>query len=243
MPSLSRTPAAGKARPWPPNTSSSSSQTPEGHNINNNGDDDDDQPSPGKRAKLHHTPHTYSPETLPTSPNNMYSFAGNVIDLTSSPPRKGGRGGTGSQQWRLSGTNNNTKMPAASSPHSTPSQASKKLVVKNLKQTPKHDPEQYLNQVWTQVDAALTTIFADDTNKYSLEELYRGVENVCRQNFAAELSKRLRARCADHVTKVIRPRLLKSKEGTPAEIVAKTVDEWLRWRKQNVSRVGAFLLD
>ena len=81
----------------------------------------------------------------------------------------------------------------------------KKLIVKNLKPTPRHDPEKYFNQVWGQVDTALTTIFAEDTAKYSLEELYRGVENVCRQNWAAELSKRLRTRCTEHITTTIKP--------------------------------------
>jgi Cullin family len=193
-------------------------------------DDLDDQPSPGKRPKLQHTPDRPRNHVVSraSGSENMYSFQSNVIDLTSSPPR---RLGASPQQQRPS---NGTKPVGTSN---TPSGA-KKLVVKNLKQPPKHDPEKYLNQVWAQVDSALITIFSDDTEKYSLEELYRGVENVCRQNWAAELSKRLRGRCTDHIISVVKPRTLQSKSAEPGQILAKVVNEWLRWRKQNVRRVS-----
>lgn len=72
-----------------------------------------------------------------------------------------------------------------------PQIGAKKLVVTNLKQHA-WDHKGYYEKAWKQLDAALTSIFADeDVNK---EEMYRLVENVCRQGYASRLYSRLEAR-------------------------------------------------
>src|SRR5258708_4378141 len=72
-----------------------------------------------------------------------------------------------------------------------PHMGAKKLAVKNFRTQAKADPQLYLNQVWEKLDAALTVVFKNEKITFSLEELYRGVENLCRQGHAEEVCLRL----------------------------------------------------
>ena len=206
----------------------------------------DDHPSPGKRQKVKHMDHGRPQQrpgqdcppharTMATTPpprtaaiEEMYSFKTTTIDLTSSPARKSAIGSP------LRPRSASIGIKAVESPQSGQGGA-KKLVVKNLRQSTKHDPDKYLNLVWEQVDAALSIIFAENTTPFSIEELYRGVENVCRQKKAAEVSRRLVKRCRDHVENSIRPTLLGSNNVDDVEMLRCTVKAWGTWRKHMVS--------
>ena len=157
----------------------------------------------------------------------MYHFESSrsrPIDLTSSssPPNNNGIG-----PRRPSFANHR---PAAFNPHQGP----KKLVVKNLKSTPTHNVEAYLEKVWAQEDKALTANFSGDKIPLSLEELYRGAENVCRQGKAPELYTRLRKRCQDHLVSTVAFGLNRiAKEASDHVHVLKTfVEAWSRWQRQ-----------
>ena len=141
-----------------------------------------------------------------------------VIDLTSSP--------SGSPAKRKpNGPFQRSRVTAQSGP--------KKLVVKNLKSTPRADPDEYYNIVWRQLDAALSAIFSNNNLPCSMEELYNGVESVCRQDRAPALYKRLCEKCTNDIrTRVKEPLFKASYSGTGVEVLDAVVESWSTWAKQ-----------
>ena len=120
----------------------------------------------------------------------------------------------------------------------------KKLVVKNLKSNTSWDSKAYLEKVWSQLDDALVIIFKDENHGYSKEDLYRGVENVCRQGGASTLFSRLEGRCRQHVESRIRNPLLDSVHQSNVIMLEATLTEWMRWKKQmEIIRAIFFFLD
>jgi len=157
---------------------------------------------------------------------DMYSFtsarstANGVVDLT------GGTPSTESQKRK-------TVFAAPRTLTFNPHQGPKKLVVKNLRTTPHIDPQQYLDKVWTQEESALEAIFHNDKEPYSLEELYKGAENVCRQGKAADLYKRLQQNCKEHLARTVRGDIrAKAAEVSDVEVLKTFVDAWSRWQRQ-----------
>lgn len=145
------------------------------------------------------------------------------MDLTSSPtktpPRKNGL-------VRPSGSPH---------PNFNPHLGAKRIVVKNFRKTPKTDPRQYFDLIWGKLDAALDVIFDDGKITFSLEELYRGVENVCRQGFAAELSEKLQNKSEKHVEEDVRDVLLRKVGNTNVDILRAVLATWATWKSQLVS--------
>lgn len=155
----------------------------------------------------------------------MYNFTSSkpktngFIDLTNSPSPE-------------------TRKPSFS-PQKTsfnPHQGPKKLVVKNLRTTPRIDPQQYLDKVWQQENAALDSIFRSEKEPYSLEELYKGSENVCRQGKAADLYIRVRDKCSEHLSLTVRRRIeADSQHASNVETLRTFIRAWLTWKKQLVT--------
>ncbi|ETN41759.1 uncharacterized protein HMPREF1541_03696 [Cyphellophora europaea CBS 101466] len=153
----------------------------------------------------------------------MYSFtsarpkANGVIDLT----------GTPSPEKRKPSFS--TQSPRNFASHQGP----RKLVVKNLRTTPKVDPQQYLDKVWQQEETSLSAIFRSEKEPYSLEELYKGAENVCRQGKAPDLYHRLQTKLTDHLANIVRHRLrLLAKTASDVDLLKAFVHEWHTWKKQ-----------
>ena len=178
--------------------------------------------SPSKRLK-----HTHSAAETNSSPTTMqalgakdmfnFSPASDVIDLTKSS--------------RSSPVRNrvNSIRPTTIGPHTGP----KKLHVKGLKNDPKVKPDEYYNTVWERLDASLSAIFTDGKLPYSNEELYRGVENVCRQGKAAALFQKLEHACHQNVLNNVREDLTRRSNSDNAVFVLESVVEaWSRWNKQ-----------
>ena len=111
----------------------------------------------------------------------------------------------------------------------------KKIVVKNLRKTPRTDPDQYYNHVWNQLDAALSAIFANQKVPYSMEELYRGVEILCRQDRAPSLFKKLCDKCTQVSALMVRPLTEATKQGSDVNVLRTTVEAWSAWTAQLVS--------
>jgi Cullin family/Cullin protein neddylation domain len=107
-------------------------------------------------------------------------------------------------------------------------------VVKNLRTTPRVDPQQYFERVWKQQDSALSASFNDEKIPYSLEELYKGAENVCRQGKAPELYKRLRQKCKEYLEGQITENLKQtaSRSETDVAVLKAFVEAWSRWQRQ-----------
>jgi Cullin family/Cullin protein neddylation domain len=164
------------------------------------------------------------PARAHNSLDKMYSFpstklhTNGVIDLTgSSPP---------SPSHARKASLSSSPRPTAFTPH----QGAKKLVVKNLRTTPRVDPEQYFKKVWGQLDAALTTLFNDEQSNCSLEELYRGAENLCRQGRSAELYSLLRARCEKHLRERVREGLVtKASQLSHVDLLSSYLEAWRTW--------------
>ncbi|EHY52580.1 hypothetical protein HRR83_006927 [Exophiala dermatitidis] len=158
---------------------------------------------------------------------DMYSFTpsrsatSNLVDLTSSSPSSP----ESSQKRKASFAGPKTPF----NPHQGP----KKLVVKNLRTVPRIDPQQYFEQIWTQEDKALDSIFSNEKEPYSLEELYKGAENVCRQGKAPELYSRLSKKCESHLTDNVRDRIRRDEEhSSDPEVLRAFVSAWATWQKQ-----------
>ncbi|EXJ84545.1 hypothetical protein A1O3_05214 [Capronia epimyces CBS 606.96] len=168
---------------------------------------------------------TTTPQPAKTSYANMYSFTpsksvtSNVVDLTASPSSPE------SQKRKASFANPRTPF----NPHQGP----RKLVVKNLRTVPRIDPAQYFEQIWVQEDKALDAIFNKEKEAYSLEELYKGAENVCRQGNAPELYNRLGKKCELHLIEHVRDGIRRDEESSPdAEVLRAFVNAWTTWQKQ-----------
>ncbi|KAI5811025.1 Cullin family-domain-containing protein [Peziza echinospora] len=189
--------------------------------------------------------HTSSTPAAPTSPLSTASSSANkreVIDLTDSPP-----------SVRMSG---NSGMPAAGKatlasmrprqqgPLNSPA-GPRKLFVRNLRDTTvKKSPELYYEQTWKSLDTALTAIFNGEKITSSLEELYRGTENLCRADQAAPTYKKLEARCDAYVKGKLKSELSERAGRSEDEAVRAVVAAWTKWCDQlNDIRSIFFYLD
>lgn len=128
---------------------------------------------------------------------------------------------------------------AAKPANFTPRTGLKKLIVKNLRKTPRADPEQYYNRVWEQLDSALSSIFGDKGEPYSMEELYRGVEILCRQGRSSSLFQRLCDKCKQACAGLELPLVAIMRVGSDVEVLRGVVKAWSTW---NTQLVGANVL-
>ncbi|KAI7170232.1 Cullin-domain-containing protein [Hortaea werneckii] len=170
---------------------------------------------------------------------DMYSFPsrsqatnGNgVVDLTNGSPSPS------PQTRRVNGA---MKGRGGLNPHT----GAKKLVVKNLKQNTGWDSKAYLEKIWNQLDAALAIIFTGGQGGFSKEDLYRGVENVCRQGGASTLFSRLESRCRQHVEHDLRDSLTGKAGSDNITVLEAVIAEWARWKQEMaVIRAIFFFLD
>ncbi|KAI9736141.1 MAG: hypothetical protein M1834_001025 [Cirrosporium novae-zelandiae] len=174
-------------------------------------------------------PKRESAPRLKRSRSDMYTFESRspkgtqTIDLTK-PPMK-----------------NTSDFAKAFTPHA----GAKKIVVKNLRQITKVDPTQYLNRIWVKLEAALEAIFNEQRIPHPLEELYRGVESLCRQGQAAEVARRLRLKCLCH-TSMLRNTLqgMSKANSHDHEVLKDVITAWEKWSAQLVTiRTIFFYLD
>ncbi|CAD6576480.1 MAG: hypothetical protein ASARMPREDX12_007903 [Alectoria sarmentosa] len=195
--------------------------------------------SPSKRPKHSHsasgTDSTLAPmQTLQIE--DMFKFsspksrqAAEVVDLTeplgSSPVRN--------------------KVNAIRPTNIGPRAGPKKLAVKGLKTAFRADPDEYYNTVWKRLEASLLAIFAGEKLPYSNEELYRGVEIVCRQRKAADLYEKLKSTCSWNILhNVYEPLIQISGNDNAVDVLQSVVRAWSRWNKQLVTiRSIFFYLD
>ena len=149
----------------------------------------------------------------------------NVVDITSSPENSPAKANSQRNATRKAAPN----MHANSGP--------KRLLVKNFKPTRKVDPKVFLDQIWQKIEKALDTIFRQADIDFSLEELYRGVENVCRQNMAKDVKERLIAKCKDYVGGSLKAKVKESLGRTNVDVLRATLQAWAIWNSQLVSMV------
>ncbi|KAJ5782392.1 hypothetical protein N7457_004166 [Penicillium paradoxum] len=184
-------------------------------------------PQSHKRSRVSASPSRLT-STTPTVSHKMYPISG-------SPPKNGAALGRG-----MSETNGSVK-PQNMNPNSrqsnfSPHTGAKKLVVKNLRAGPRLNQDSYFDKVWSQFDAALTAIFDGKKPESSLEELYKGGENVCRQDRAALLAKKLQARCKEFVSGNMRTNLATRAGGsTDVDTLRAVIEAWSTWHTKLVT--------
>lgn len=185
--------------------------------------------SPSKRPKHNHstieTDSTSAPmQTLRRE--DMFKFpsprprqAAEVIDLTDESPNSS----------PMRSKVNGIRRPTNIGPHTGP----KRLVVRNEKIVLRADQDEYYNTVWSWLDVSLLAIFADEKLPYSNEELYKGVENVCRQGKAADLYGKLKSSCNWNVLHNVNEPLFQTPGNDNAvDVLQSVVRAWYRWSKQ-----------
>ncbi|XP_033220142.1 cullin-4A isoform X2 [Belonocnema kinseyi] len=91
------------------------------------------------------------------------------------------------------GVNKITPSLASSKPGSA-----KKLIIKNFKNKPKL-PENYQEETWEKLREAVVAIQTSKSIRYSLEELYQAVENMCNHKMASTLYSNLTNLTESHV--------------------------------------------
>ncbi|KAI4253296.1 MAG: hypothetical protein L6R42_007639 [Xanthoria sp. 1 TBL-2021] len=171
--------------------------------------------SPTKRIKLTHPPAQGSSSSV----NNMYNFSRpNHVDLTN---------GNGPATM----TKVQKPLFSMAKPVGTATEAGpRKLVVKNFRKTPRSDPEKYINEVSSQLDAALSAILADEKLPHSNEELYRGAENLCRQGRAPQLYKSLREKCQQGIEMYFaKPLLTRASTLDDIGMLSAVMEAWATW--------------
>ena len=189
-----------------------------------------------KRLKSVHpsvgtTPTAQATQVIP--PERMYNFTSSatktqndVIDLTTSPNASPSKSGF------LPRKPNGIVRPTNFTPHT----GAKRLVVKNLRKAPRSSQDQYFDQVWKQLEGALNAIFNHQKVSHSLEELYRGVENLCRQGRAPEIYSRLCERCKQYVSgKLKEPLVSRARIADDVDILRVVVAAWSTWNAQLVT--------
>lgn len=141
-----------------------------------------------------------------------------IIDLTASPPPP---------------SSTLTPTPRPRPPPFQPHAGARKLQIKNLRKPTRGDPDAYFTATWGALDAALGAIFASVKIAASLEELYRGVENICRAERGQQLAERLRRRMDVHVGGKLKAEVEVGLDG--GEVVREVERAWRKWNEQLVS--------
>ena len=187
-----------------------------------------------KRQKTEHVGSTEDISSVQIGiikPENMYTFS------SSSPPRNGIIELTNSPSASPRKSSISQRRPTNFGPHS----GTKKLVVKNFRTTSNANPDRYYNNVCSQLDNALSAIFRHE--KISLEELYRGVENICRQDRAPALFLKLYERCQTHaVADFGAPLVEAAANGTCiGDLLRAVLKAWATWKDELVRTACALL--
>ncbi|PGH11864.1 hypothetical protein AJ80_06929 [Polytolypa hystricis UAMH7299] len=205
--------------------------------LNNNNKDLCSSASPptSKRIKRDDEPPSSPSEnpaaTEPIAVDKMYNFS-NGADSKSAKQADLGRSLTENARPARPARPLNSPQPSNFTPHT----GAKRLMVKNLRAIPRLDQERYFEKIWSQLDSALTAIFSNQKPAHSLEELYKGAENVCRQGRATTLAKKLEERCKSYVSDQVLPYLLaKSQAGGDIDILRAVEEAWSHWNARLVT--------
>ena len=125
-----------------------------------------------------------------------------------------------------------------------PNMGPRKLVIKNLRTSQDtRAVDDYYARTWSELDAALTSIFAQKEPREPYERLYRGVENICRKGEAARLSDMLTSRFEKHLAGEVLESM-KREDSWAAEddvaTLATVLRHWKIWSTQLRSIRSAF---
>lgn len=107
------------------------------------------------------------------------------------------------------------------------------MLVKNFKTGRKQiDPKAYLDATWQKIQVALDSVFSRGKIDFSLEELYRDVENLCRQGVAQETYKRLEGRCRAYAMQIRDEKIAETAGRKDVDVLRATLQAWATWMGQ-----------
>ncbi|KAF8533344.1 Cullin family-domain-containing protein [Trichophaea hybrida] len=187
------------------------------------------QPSQPKRSKANSADSSFKENMTPVTEATMFNFGTQQVpvDLTSSPASS-------------SKSHPSSPIPSNNAKPSTPSKTlplqrnsgARRLQVRNFRKSTKNNADGYFNTMRESLSTALTAIFDRKNIPMSLEELYRGVENICKAGKAPELFELLKTHCSDYVLDQLKPNIMQD-IGEDVIHVARVVDmAWTQWEKQ-----------
>ncbi|KAF2671810.1 cullin-4B [Microthyrium microscopicum] len=109
----------------------------------------------------------------------------------------------------------------------------KVLTVRNFRKA-KSSPQDYYNATVKKLERALDIILQGQTLGFSNEDLYKGVENICKQGRAADLCRCLTTRLSDHATTTMKNVLSRKVDvDTPSPQALKSIlEEFYIWKKR-----------
>ncbi|XP_076820896.1 cullin-4A-like [Clavelina lepadiformis] len=98
----------------------------------------------------------------------------------------------------LDRSKNGISLRGVQSPIGTKPGGAKKLTIKNFRAKPTL-PENYEKETWRKLQEAVSAIHRSSFIRYSLEELYKAVENLCSHKIAKNLYSQLKEVCESHI--------------------------------------------
>jgi cullin 4 len=126
-----------------------------------------------------------------------------------------------------------TRPPSNFQPHA----GAKRLVIKNLRTTSTKSVDEYYDRIWSELDAALTSVFNRTQPNTPLEVLCRGVEAICRRGQAERLFTHLKDRCKGYLEKQLLPDLEKQSGTSNVDALRAVQRYWTVWNEQSVWRL------
>lgn len=123
-----------------------------------------------------------------------------------------------------------TRPPSNFQPHA----GAKRLVIKNLRTTSTKSVDEYYDRTWSELDAALTSIFNKCPPSTPLKVLYHGVEATCRRGQAEKLFMHLKDRCKGYLEKQLLPEVERQTGTSNIDALRAVQRFWVVWNEQSV---------
>ncbi|KAI0840538.1 Cullin-domain-containing protein [Hypoxylon sp. FL0890] len=130
-----------------------------------------------------------------------------------------------------------TKPPTAFQPQ----KGAKKLVIKNLRTTPRtNDIEKYYHVTKQELLDALQAIFEQKQPRQPLERLYRGVEDLCRHGDESQLFTMLHIRCESYLKYNLHKSIVAEAGPSNVDLLRSTYKHWVIWNAQSTTIRSVF---
>lgn len=112
----------------------------------------------------------------------------------------------------------------------------RKLVIKNLRREPRENLKDHYDRIWKQVSNALVAVFAGQEPKQPLECLYRGVEEICRNDQAEALFQHLQPSSNQYLEISLLPQISSQVHAESSRVEALRIvhKSWEMWSSRSV---------
>ena len=100
-------------------------------------------------------------------------------------------------------------------------------------------PENFEQDTWNMLQKSIHSIYSNSSVTYSLEELYRGVEDLCQHQMAASLYTKLVGECESHVQKLVNKLLNQTSD--PVGFLSLVNSVWQEYCQQTVRKANSSL--